>query len=680
MQSRRPPARLLLTGVRASIRVGGEQGPGGGPNAACHGVAGLGVFLCARGLSSPPLVASVLGAALLLAALARREVAMKRNRRTQRGGTARRDERKRPQPKPETREVLRPAAHPREVATRNRGPTPRTRKQLETAAKLRTAGRTWKEVARRLRVDQGTLCRQVRVYRKLWGKLYKPPARAPKRRPPAGPRDETCKVLEAAAAIVAAGYSVAEAGRRLGMKPDTLRRYRRQYRSVWDEYLKEAQAESPKPEIILEKPVPYTKQPFPRKATREKMLKAIALLAGGATEKEVAGQLKLRPWTIDHWRDRYAGLWKAEWDRAMETAVAMIRRQAGTDAVLEDPEGYIRRALTCEAWARKEGRSIFPEPEHPTLRTFYEGYYKPNRLADASPRTVRSYDGRVRLWILFTGDPPLAEITVQTLARFRDCLKGMRGKEPHRRIANNTIRSYLRDLQAILDKAGPAGPRNRDAAGIIPAPVPWIKPPRLEYRTPRIVTLEQLGMLYLATAGMDVPKLYGIKPPAWWKALLVVTYNTGLRAGTLFTMRMDDIEWKNRRLVIPPSKFKTGRGQMIHLNQVVVEHLLAIRTDRELIFEWPHANVQFYRELHRLEHLAAIPREEHFGLHDLRRTVATALWQTSPAAAQFHLGHTSIGTTQRHYVFGDDIVARALDQLPQPEAFRQKYGADAEAG
>ena len=39
------------------------------------------------------------------------------------------------------------------------------------------------------------------------------------------------------------------------------------------------------------------------------------------------------------------------------------------------------------------------------------------------------------------------------------------------------------------------------------------------------------------------------------------------------------------------------------------------------------------------------------------------------AAAQYALGHTASDVTIKHYVDGGPLVARVLDQLPQPEAF-----------
>jgi len=100
-----------------------------------------------------------------------------------------------------------------------------------------------------------------------------------------------------------------------------------------------------------------------------------------------------------------------------------------------------------------------------------------------------------------------------------------------------------------------------------------------------------------------------------------------------------------------------------------MEHLRKIRTDRELVFPWPWRREAFYRQLHLLENAAGIPREDHFGLHNLRKTLATTLWADSPQASQLALGHAGSDVTIRHYVAREGIVAAALDRLPQPEAF-----------
>jgi integrase len=113
--------------------------------------------------------------------------------------------------------------------------------------------------------------------------------------------------------------------------------------------------------------------------------------------------------------------------------------------------------------------------------------------------------------------------------------------------------------------------------------------------------------------------------------------------------------------------------QIIPLNRTVLDHLQAIRGDREKVFDFGgEMDRYFYTYLHWLQDQCGIPRAEHFGLHALRRTCASRLWASAPAAAQLMLGHTSRDTTQQFYVQGRDILASAVEQMPQPAAFNGK--------
>jgi integrase len=105
------------------------------------------------------------------------------------------------------------------------------------------------------------------------------------------------------------------------------------------------------------------------------------------------------------------------------------------------------------------------------------------------------------------------------------------------------------------------------------------------------------------------------------------------------------------------------------MNDAVFNHLSAIRSSRQYLFGWPANMRRYHREFHRLQTLAGLPRSEHFGLHSLRRTAATRLWQSNPAAAQLMLGHTSMLTTIRHYVQSEGIIAQAIKDMPQPASF-----------
>lgn len=290
----------------------------------------------------------------------------------------------------------------------------------------------------------------------------------------------------------------------------------------------------------------------------------------------------------------------------------------------------------------------------------------PTCFYDDKPRTIESYRNALKLWRLITGDPPIEEITAQTLGFFRDALSKHRGKLAHLKAATNTVAGRLKLVQTILDKAGPPARRNRDASGLIACP-PWIRPPRLETKLPRTVDPAVLKVVYDATAGMDWPDVDGIKAPAWWKSLLEIVYNTALRRRTLFELRMDEIDWQKNSLRLKGERFKSGRPMIVHLNPAAMEALRRIRTPhRELIFPTNATTTTFYTYFHYLQYTAGIPKKEHFGLHIIRKTAATVLAAVSPKTAQLALQHASLSTTLDSYIDPTGIIGASLDAMPQP--------------
>jgi integrase len=397
------------------------------------------------------------------------------------------------------------------------------------------------------------------------------------------------------------------------------------------------------------------------------MARAAMLHVTGKTPAETRAAMNLDKYTVA----TLISQWPEHWDTACRSAKSQIlktvRAQIGTAAILDDVDGYLELAEAGERIATDVGLALLPKPEKPTLCTFFESFIVPNCLYDAAPITMTSYRCSLKLWKLITGDPALDSITVPTLTLFRDALSKRRGKHPGTYSSAVTVKGRLRDVQMFLDKAGPPARRNRDAQGLIANP-PWIRPPRTEIKLPRFVAPEVFKLVYDATAGMDLPLVPGIKAPAWWKALLVVTFNTQLRRRTLFEMRMDEIDWQGCCLRLPAGRLKARRPMIVHLNTPAMQALQGIRTTRELIFPLPVFECQFCRWFHDLQYMAGIPKDKHFGLHDIRRTAATVLAGFSPQAAQLALGHTSLSTTMSHYINPTAIIGAALDAMPQPFA------------
>jgi integrase len=557
-------------------------------------------------------------------------------------------------------------------AFHHEGPTSETLARIRQGASLVVGGRSLTAAGKLLGMGPNYLYELKRRYAGTWAAELRlaaaaiaggapdatdaDTAKVTSRKPPPQPEDkETRRLIRNGARLVAGGCSLIEASQTLEKRPNFLRDCKAIYPDYWDAQFERAMAA-----IAV----------GPCQRIREGIRKATAMAAAGLDRREVAAGMKLRVTTIDGWRTDYRDLWDKEYARAMESAIALVKAQAGTDAVLKDPAEYIRRARAVDRWAAEHGRELFAVGKAPTMTTFYRDYYVKVRLSEAAQKTREDYDNTIRVWALFSGDPPLTDITAELLARFMEFLKRLRGRKPIDRVSPNTVRKHHRYLFAVLMAAGPRCHRHRDNAGILKEEPPWVKPPKAREKLPRPVSLNVLGQACAAAIGMEVPRVAGVKPPTWWKALLLVAYNTGLRRKNLLRLRMTEVDWENRLIRIPAERMKSGRPHACHLNPAAFEQLQAVCRDRgrEFVFPWPHGREYFHTCLRRLLNLAAIPQETRFGLQNLRQANGTAVFAIDPAAAVAGLGHQNMNTTLRHYVLATSIVAKALDALPQPEA------------
>ena len=113
-----------------------------------------------------------------------------------------------------------------------------------------------------------------------------------------------------------------------------------------------------------------------------------------------------------------------------------------------------------------------------------------------------------------------------------------------------------------------------------------------------------------------------------WQALLMTAYLTGWRIGQLLGIKRVDVDlaegFLTTRAGVEGNKGK--RDQKIPLHPIVTEHLQKLAGFSPVLFPWPHAVRDLYREFERLQEAAAIQPPEgrqRYGFHDLRRAFAT---------------------------------------------------------
>ena len=325
-----------------------------------------------------------------------------------------------------------------------------------------------------------------------------------------------------------------------------------------------------------------------------------------------------------------------------------------------------------------------------SLCEFFADRFAPIFLVGARPKTFRAYREALSHWRAITEDPALDEITTETLARFKsDLLAGevtkansqlstlnsqlsLPGFEAEERIirqplARATVNKHLRAIGAILTKAGPPGPANRDAIGLL-LRVPWIKPLKEPRRIARVIEPAVIVRTYLAAQRARYPKHPDFSAPHFWKAIIVVALTTGLRRQAILGLRPEWIDWRESVVRIGPEADKAGQERVKPLHRVVLFHLVRIRCRGDRVFPWPHSERTWYRTWHRLQDWAGL-EGEHFKLHDLKRTcLSTLANRASPWVAQFMGDHSTIRTTQG-YVNPIAAVRPAIDAFPLPAEF-----------
>ena len=296
----------------------------------------------------------------------------------------------------------------------------------------------------------------------------------------------------------------------------------------------------------------------------------------------------------------------------------------------------------------------------PTVRAFFDAQFKPLYLADARPRTIAEYGFTVTAWDRWFAAVDLATIAVETLATWRQKLSDSGLVPP-------TVNKHLRHLGAILAKAGPPGPHNRDALGVIDR-TPWVRPLRWQRDLPRHVALDTIGRVYAQADGALYPRS---RPGHYWRALVVCAYNLAYRRHALLHMPEAAIDWNAATVRMPANLDKCRVERIKPALDVVLTHLLPLRGNHKPL-AWPHGNRAFYWQWHALQTAAGVDRAEHFTPHDLKRACGTQLQRAGANEWQirYMLDHAQRDVTGRSYVNAADELREVLERLRQPPQFQ----------
>jgi hypothetical protein len=236
-------------------------------------------------------------------------------------------------------------------------------------------------------------------------------------------------------------------------------------------------------------------------------------------------------------------------------------------------------------------------------------------------------------------------ISVETLLRFRAALA--------QHVTPATVNKHLRHVSALLSKAGPAGPHNRDAMGVVNS-IAWCKPLREQRMLPRVVSAEDFDFAYHRA------------PTPYWRAVFACGLLLGYRRLALLSITDVDITWLDGVVHLSADRDKCHRARAKPMHSVVRRHLLALR-DRPGLLKWNYSDSWFGREWNRIT-------DNRFGLHDLKRTLGTFLARrgASEWAVRYMLDHSSSDVTGRSYVNPVEEVRDCLERLVLPSCLNDE--------
>ncbi|WP_437188284.1 tyrosine-type recombinase/integrase [Planctomicrobium sp. SH668] len=239
-----------------------------------------------------------------------------------------------------------------------------------------------------------------------------------------------------------------------------------------------------------------------------------------------------------------------------------------------------------------------------TVRKAFEEYYFKDELGE---RSHYPFMAAFLAWEKLTNNPSITNISNAMLESFRNDALQL-GLSPR------TVNGYWGHIRSVLRRCGPVTDQNPWALELIPR-VPAMRPCKVPFKRPRRLTMDELNRLYLAARHMRKPIRDVSVSAFWWQALLVLAYNTGLRAGDLLNARWENLDTQEQTIYVKSQK--TGVDADLPLHALTLAHLSRVPRSSEFLFDIDR------RYLYELWGLLKKQAGVRCGLHDIRRTACS---------------------------------------------------------
>lgn len=194
---------------------------------------------------------------------------------------------------------------------------------------------------------------------------------------------------------------------------------------------------------------------------------------------------------------------------------------------------------------------------------------------------------------------------------------------------------------------------------------PTIALVRVPERVPEAWLAGEMRML-LDSASKEITFYDGVPASLWWRALLLVCYDTGERVGSVVALRWRDVRGK---AVLYAAENRKGKRRDIlrFVSDETEEALAAIRGTRsldDLVFPFPRTKSYLWRRLEIILKRAGLPTDRTCKFHKIRKTTASYA-EAAGLSAQAILDHSDPKTTRKYLDPRIVVQKSASDVLPK---------------
>lgn len=191
---------------------------------------------------------------------------------------------------------------------------------------------------------------------------------------------------------------------------------------------------------------------------------------------------------------------------------------------------------------------------------------------------------------------------------------------------------------------------------------PQLRPIRVPERVPQCWLTEEMQRLLLA-AGERQGTIAGVPAAAFWRAAILLLYDSGERIAALLSL-----EWSDVTAAGVTFRAESRKGQRRDIYRPISPETAAalevIRRPRRLVFEWDRCYTSLWGHMGRICRAAGLPDDRWSKFHRIRKTTASYA-AAAGLDAQRLLDHASPKTTRAYL---DPRVVRppaAPDVLPR---------------